>query len=158
MKRSLKAFTLIEVIVVIAIIGVMAALLVPRLISYLGDSKLSTANANAKLVYNCSSIFVVSSSSNGYTTAADASLSGVALTLPDDSVTSYKNDGSKEEHLKAIICQLGNQADASGVISVKIVENNTIEGALWGKSKADHYIGSFPTPSEEKTDSPDTIW
>ncbi|MGN1416234.1 MAG: type II secretion system protein [Oscillospiraceae bacterium] len=46
-----KGFTLIELIVVMAIIGVLAAILVPSMIGYLNDSKYSKANSNAKQVY-----------------------------------------------------------------------------------------------------------
>lgn len=51
-KNGKKAFTLIELIIVIAIIGILIAILVPTMLGFLDDAKEATANANARSVYS----------------------------------------------------------------------------------------------------------
>lgn len=60
LKVNKKGFTLIEMIVVIAIIGILAAILVPSMVGYLETAKESREEANAKMVYTAAQAAVTS--------------------------------------------------------------------------------------------------
>ena len=60
LKYNKKGFTLIEMIVVIAIIGVLAAILVPSLSGYVNSAKATKSSANARTFYTAAQAAVTS--------------------------------------------------------------------------------------------------
>ena len=64
-RRFLKAFTLMELIVVIAIIAVLAAIIIPNTAAYLRSSKVTAANTQAQEVYNAVQDYLISQQIRG---------------------------------------------------------------------------------------------
>lgn len=69
--RKIKGFTLIELIVVIAIIGILAAIIVPLMLSYIRNSKISQYNSNAKSIHSGAQLAITDVIKTGDTLIAD---------------------------------------------------------------------------------------
>lgn len=146
--KAVKGFTLIELIVVIAIIGVLAAILVPSMIGYIADSKYATANSNAKLAFSNTAAWITNCEVHSSTVEDGTFATGSIEDEVEDSAVLY--DGSQEDLGRELSRRMGGFKGAGEAL----VE---IQGQFplwthWRKTEHDKYIGSYPNTNNGDID------
>ena len=141
MKKTTKGFTLVELIVVIAIIGVLAAILVPALMGYIADSKVNACNANAKNIYNATADLCTkleAKGEGGITGRIKKGINGTARMtgLPDQ---------------RDIDDQLGSGSSYVYYIECK---DGYPDVVFCSKTENDFYVGSYPVGATDKCSKP----
>jgi type IV pilus assembly protein PilA len=134
-KRTVKGFTLVELIVVIAIIGVLAAILVPNMMGYISKSKLSSANTAAKNVHTAVT-----------TWKADQESMGKESDVATRAYSAISSSGTGVE--AAVYTALeGN----SNIGCAAWGEKDGTVYATWGDSTSASVWGQFPNPCSDYT-------
>lgn len=134
-KKNVKGFTLVELIVVIAIIGVLATILVPTLFGKVKDSKIAAANDSAAKLAEQAAIVASELEAKG-------TFTGQTQYSAEEGTPA---DTSFEDALEAALPDL-----EDGHWAVEFGDNGEVVAAVFGKDK---YVGMYPTKATEEQDA-----
>ena len=145
-KSNKKGFTLVELVVVIAIIGILAAILVPTMMNYVKKARLKTANANAKLIFttcNNQAADLIADGENVESLNYKGAVSG----LPDGTLGKACKQALRDNGNETGYCDVTFNPDVADS------ETSTSNKAIWSASSDGLICGRYPNPVKKVSEA-----
>jgi prepilin-type N-terminal cleavage/methylation domain-containing protein len=147
MRKNVKGFTLIEMMIVVGIIAILAAVLVPNMLNSLKKAKVNTACTNAKLIFNATQTVA-----QEYHFKRDAKFDKAVILYS----SSYPNDvyrvkdpdegdatKTKEQVFKETLKKYYNDVD---LVSWRVyIDHYMVKAVVAAQNDTEIYVGKYPT-------------
>lgn len=157
-KTAVSGFTLLELMIAIAIIGILTAILVPSVHGYYVDSQLRTANSNSKIIFNAAQTiaqrYEIQERALGHVTLDGADGQVAILCENGNATNAVKTGGAADLTQAQEFCDRVNDiaTDGESICWAVYIDEYIVKVSVSGNSLGSSYAGRYPVGAQDKGD------
>lgn len=154
MKKRVKGFTLMELIVVLAIIGILAAILAPTMTSYYRMSRLKDVNSDARMVFNAAQTEMQKRTNIDRIEGASSTFAGTVIVYYNENGTIFTSSaglnsglvnvaGTPDEQMYRDFVEAVNKVVSEGeeISWAVCIEEYVVKGCMSSDNVTSSYVG-----------------